>query len=446
LIAPFTKPTTRAATRRNASTPRIARVAAALLLAAATTAYAQVAIKAATIYTMRDAQGGIIQNGTIVITDGKIAAVGPSAGITIPAGHRVLEAAVATPGLIDAHATVGLTGIFNTPHDSDQLDRSAPIQPELRVIDAYNPQEPLITWVRSFGITTIHTGHAPGELISGQTAIFKTRGLTVNDALVKSPAAVVATLGPESFRDGGNPGTRGKAIAMLREELVKAQEYAAKRAKDKAAPANPAPETAPEAATADDDKDKQSGSRNLRLDMLADVLDKKLPLLITAHRAQDIAGALRLQEEFGFTLILDGAAEAYTLINEIKAAGVPVIVHPTMQRAVGETENLSMETAAKLRAAGIQVAIQSGFESYVPKSRVVLLEAGIAAANGLGLVGALATITIDAAKITGIADRVGSIDLGKDGDIALYSGDPFEYTTRCVGVIIEGQIVSETPR
>lgn len=442
MTAPVIKPAARATVRRKSSAPRIARFAAALLLAATTTAHAQVAIKAATIYTMRDAQGGIVQNGTIVITDGKIAAIGPSASITIPAGHRVLEAAVATPGLIDAHATVGLTGIFNTPHDSDQLDRSAPIQPELRVIDAYNPQEPLITWVRSFGVTTIHTGHAPGELISGQTAIFKTRGLTVNDALVRSPAAVVATLGPESFRDGGNPGTRGKAIAMLREELVKAQEYAAKRAKDKAAPQS----TTPAPDTTDDDKDKKSGARNLRLDMLADVLDKKLPLLITAHRAQDIAGALRLQEEFGFSLILDGAAEAYTLINEIKAAGVPVIIHPTMQRAVGETENLSMETAAKLRAAGIPVAIQSGFESYVPKSRVVLLEAGIAAANGLGLVGALATITIDAAKITGISDRVGSIDLGKDGDIALYTADPFEYTTRCIGVIIEGQVVSETPR
>jgi imidazolonepropionase-like amidohydrolase len=123
-----------------------------------------------------------------------------------------------------------------------------------------------------------------------------------------------------------------------------------------------------------------------------------------------------------------------------------VIIHPTMYRAAGEMENLSMETASKLRQAGIPVALQSGYETYVPKSRVVLFEAGLAAANGLSMRDALATITIDAARILGIDRRVGSLEVGKDGDVAMFDGDPFEYTTHCTGTIINGRVVSETIR
>ena len=124
---------------------------------------------------------------------------------------------------------------------------------------------------------------------------------------------------------------------------------------------------------------------------------------------------------------------------------MPVIVHPTMAAPNGETENLSFETAGQLRAAGIPVALQSGFEGYVPKTRVLLFEAAVAAANGLGLEGALAASTIDAARILGLGERLGSLEAGKDGDLALYDGDPFEYTTHCVGTVIEGDVVHEGP-
>jgi imidazolonepropionase-like amidohydrolase len=153
-----------------------------------------------------------------------------------------------------------------------------------------------------------------------------------------------------------------------------------------------------------------------------------------------------LAKEFNIKIWLDGACEAYLLIDEIKVAGVPVIVHPTMTRAYGEHENLSMTTASKLVAAGIPVALQSGYEAYVPKTRVVLFEAGVAAANGMSFEQALATITSGAAKILGIDSRVGSLEVGKDGDVALYDGDPFEYTSHCIGTVIEGRVVSETPR
>jgi imidazolonepropionase-like amidohydrolase len=253
--------------------------------------------------------------------------------------------------------------------------------------------------------------------------IVKTRGDSVEEAVVVSRAMVAATLGEgATVGEKKSPGTRAKAVALLRTELIKAQEYSTKQASD--------------------EKDEPI-ARDLRLEALSRVLAGEVPLLVTVNRHQDIATALRLQSEFGFRMVLDGAAEAYQMIDEIRAARVPVIVHPTMARASGERENLSMETAAKLADAGIPIALQSGYESYVPKTRVVLFEAAVAAAHGLGFDRALAAVTRDAATILGIDDRIGTIEVGKDGDLALFNGDPFEYTTHCVGTVIGGDLVSD---
>lgn len=385
---------------------------------------AMIAVRGKTVYTM---SGAAIANGVVLIRDGKIAEVGAATTVTIPQGARVLDAAVVTPGLIDAHSTVGLSGIYNQPHDQDQLERSAPIQPELRALDAYNAKEKLVEWVRGFGVTTVHTGHAPGELISGQTVIVKTWGETVEDAVLIPTAAVAATLGPlaEKSEKGKAPGSRGKMMAMLRGEFIKAQEYKQKR--DKAA-------------------DDKKPDRSLATETLVRVLNREIPLMVTANKAQDISSALRLAKEFNIRLWLDGAAESYLLIDDIKAAGVPVIIHPTLERAFGDYRNMSFETAGKLSKAGIPIAMQSGYEGYVPKTRVVLYEAAWAAANGLPREDALAAITIGAAKILGIDNRVGSLAAGKDADIALYDGDPFEYTSHCIGTIINGQLVSDKPQ
>jgi len=346
------------------------------------------------------------------------------AGLAVPAGYRELRARVVTPGLIDAHSVVGLAGYLNQTQDQDQLEPSAPIQPELRAIDAYNPEERLVGWLRGFGVTTIHTGHGPGALVSGQTMIAKTRGKDVDAAVIVPVAMVAATLGPgaRTREEGKSPGTRAKAIALLRAELIKAQEYATKK------------------ETAEKGKEPE---RSLHLEALGAVLRGEVPLLVTVNRANDIVTALRLAREFKLRLVLDGAAEAYLVKDQIKQAGVPVIVHPTMARDSDETENMSKETAAILHRAGIRIALQSGFESYVPKTRVVLFEAAEAAAYGLGFEEALAAITIDAARILGIEKRVGSLEPGKDGDLALYDGDPFSWTTHCVGTIIQGDVVSE---
>jgi imidazolonepropionase-like amidohydrolase len=456
------------------------------LLASSIPANGQIAVRGEMVHTMA---GEPIRDGIVIIRDGRIAEVGPASSVRVPEGFRTLTARVVTPGLIDARTVVGLSGYLNQAQEQDQLERSQAIQPELRAIDAYNPRERLIEWLRSYGVTTMHTGHAPGALVSGQTMIVKTTGDTVDEAVITPLAMIAASLGEYALAEGGrSPGTRARAMAMLRAELIRAQDYERRRPASSQRPtdagggggarpdrtnessrrdenterpaANPTqPEAQPSPLNLErpaENQERRAGDsggtgqserqppeRNLRMETLARVIRREIPLLITAHRAHDIMTALRLAQEFNIRIVLDGASESYLVANQIRAANVPVILHATMQRATGDAENLSMETASILRRAGIPVALQSGYEAYVPKTRVVLFEAGIAAANGLSFRDALATITIDAARILGIEQRVGSIERGKDGDLVLFDGDPFEYTTHVTSVLINGRVVSE---
>jgi imidazolonepropionase-like amidohydrolase len=389
---------------------RMLLMLAAALLLFVPNSEAQIAVKGDVVYTMA---GDPIKNGVVLVRDGKIERVGR---FDVPAGYEVMEAAVVTPGLIDAHTVVGLAGYLNQPDDQDQVERSSPMQPELRAIDAYNPREALVEWVRGFGVTTMHTGHGPGVLVSGQTMIVKTVGNDVAEAVVDPAAMVAVTLGNGARASSGSPGTRSKMIAMLRSELLKAQNY-----------------------------DPEKGT-DLRMEAFKAVLDGDMRMLITVERSHDILTTLRLAEEFDIDIVLDSASEAYLVTDQIKAAGVPVITHPTMARHGGERANATFEAAAHLRDAGIPFALQSGFEAYVPKTRVILFEAGVAAANGLSFEEALASITIEAARLLGVDDRVGSLEVGKDADIALYDGDPFEYTTHAIGVLIDGKVVSTEVR
>lgn len=364
--------------------------------------------------------GPAIRDGLVLVDRaGKIAYVGPALDQVYSADHRVVRAAVVTPGLIDARATAGLSGLLNQPHDQDMLERSGPIQPELRAIDAYNAEDPLVGWLRGFGVTTLNTGHAPGLLVAGQTMVVKTAGRSVEQDVVNPAAFTAVSLGGSGVtrEPAKAPGTRAKAVAMLRAELLKAQDYGRKR------------------ALADETK---RPARDLRLETLLRALDGSQPLLVTAQRQHDILAALRLAREFGLRLVLDGCADAPLVLAEIKASGFPVVLHPTMARANEDTVNLAMDTAQRLRAAGIPFALQSGYESYVPKTRVVLFEAAVAAGKGLGFEAALASVTLDAARILGIDGRTGSLAPGKDADLALFDGDPFEYATRCTGTVIGG--------
>ena len=378
------------------------------------TAHSQIAVKGETVWTMA---GEPITNGVVLVgANGKIEAVGAANSVKIPSNYKIVSAKVVTPGLIDAHTVIGLNGYLNQPHDQMGLEGSSPMQPDLRAIDAYNAEEKLVEYVRGYGITTIHTGHQPSALVSGQTMIAKTFGKTIDEVTLVPTAMIAVTLGDAALAaQGKSPGTRAKQAAMLRAELIKAGNY-------------------------------KGEPRDLKSEMWKKVLNREMPLLITAQRSQDIMTALRIAKEFNIKIVLDGAAESYQILDEIKASSFPVIIHPTMFRAGGETENLAMTTVVKLKQAGIPVALQSGYEGYVPKTRIVLFEAALAASNGLSMRDALATVTIDAAKILGLDSRIGSLEKGKDGDVAMYDGDPFEYTSHCVGTVINGKIVSEIVR
>ncbi len=408
----------------------VALALGALALLASAPIHAQVAVRGDLVHTM---SGEAIKDGVVVIEDGKITAVGPASRVRIPAGSRELKAAVVTPGLVDVRSTLGLSGAYNSNvgpvRDQDQLETSSPIQPELRALDAYNAREELIEYARSFGVTTIHTGHGPGALISGQTLIAKTTGRSVEEALIEPAKMLAVTIG-RLDSDFKSPGTKAKGIAMLRGALFGARDYLDKHTEAAAK------------QTDDEDGDGPSMPRDLRKETLAAVLSGEITMMVNANSAVDIVTALRLQREFDFKMVIDGGAEAYLVLDELKAARVPVFLHAPRARV----QNKNFEIARILRDAGVPFAVQTGHEAYVPKTRVLIFEVAHYAAHGLSADEALRSVTIDSATLLGIDARVGSLETGKDGDLVLFSGDPFEYTTQVCGVVIDGKVLNETCR
>jgi imidazolonepropionase-like amidohydrolase len=373
---------------------------------------------------------GAIQNGVVLMDGGRIVAVGPADEVAIPAHGRHLHAEVVTPGLIDTKSAVGLSGLYNVAADQDQDETTSPNTAELRALDAFNPRDPLLAYVRSMGVTTAQV--APGEInpIAGQAGIFKLAGEDPEKMALRPVSAMVFNLGeaPKGFYGSQNktPSTRMGTAALIRQALLEAQQYADKREKWE---------------QKDEKKEEERPKRDLKLEALARVVRREIPAIFVARRADDIMTALRLAKEFELKLILSQATEGYLVREPIAKAGVPALVGPTLER-VGrmETMNATLENAPLLAEVGVPVAFTAGFEGYVPKNRVLLFEAAIAAVNGLGFDRALQASTIDAARILGIAERVGSLEPGKDADLVLFDGNPFEYTTHVEGVIIQGEL------
>jgi imidazolonepropionase-like amidohydrolase len=382
-------------------------------------AHSQTAIKAEIIYTV---SGATIKNGVVLVKDGKIEKVGSAKEISIPKNYAVVSSKVVTPGFIDARSVVGLSGALNIPTDQDQLEKSSPIQPELRAIDAYNPEEKLVGYVRDFGVTTMHTGHGIGALVSGQTMVVKTKPGKIDEVTLVPMEMLAMTIGSSVEGNFTSPGTKAKQIAMIRSELLKAQAYMQKQ------------------------NDKDTSKRpaiDLKYEALSKLLKGEVKALITVNSSNDIMNAIRLAKEFKFKLVIDGAAEAYRMIDEIKACKAEVILHSTMARNAGDMVNMTRESAAILTAANIQVSIETGYEGYVPKTHVLLFEAALAVTYGLPYEEGLKSITLNPAKLLGIDKRVGSIEQGKDADLVLFDGDPFEYLTKILKVMIDGQWVSK---
>jgi len=365
---------------------------------------------------------GIINNGVILVEDGKIKVVGTRDTVNVPIGTPVIEAAVVTPGLIDAHSVVGLSGAFNLPADQDQDEKSDPNQADLRVLDGFNPAEPLLEYLCRQGVTVVHAAPGRHNVIAGQTGIFRTQGTTAEAMTLRFPAGLLVNLGeaPKEAYSGKLPTTRMGTASLVRQALTQARNYAQKKA------ANP-------------DKTPLDG----KLEALGLALEGKIPVIFTAHRADDLATALRLAREFGLKARLDMATEGYLLADVLAEAKVPVVVHPTMQRAGGsmETYHSHLANAAVLADRKVPLAIGSGVEGYVPKTRVVRYEAAMALVNGLGPERALSAITLDAARMLGIDDRLGSIEPGKVADLVLYDGDWAEHATHVTHTLIAGRLV-----
>ncbi|MGA9258891.1 MAG: amidohydrolase family protein, partial [Candidatus Sulfotelmatobacter sp.] len=347
----------------------------------------------------------------------------------------VMHAAYVTPGLIDAKTTAGISGAYNIPADQDQDEQSEPNTADVRALDSFNPREMLLEYINTYGITTIQAAPGITNPIAGQAGIFKTVGPktvgpTVDQLAVKPVSAIVFNLGesPKQFygKKDKAPTTRMMTAAIIREGLLNAQAYQKKWADWNASEKK--------------DPTKQP-SRDLKLEAIGLALRGDVPAIFNAYRADDIDTAIRLAQEFKLKLILSSVTEGYLEAQVIKQSGAAALVGPTLQRLESiETNNASLEDAAILAQAGIPVALMTGFENYVPKNRVLLFEAGVAAGNGLGFEGALRASTIDAAKILGIADRVGSLEAGKDADVVLYDGDPFEYTSHVTAVVVNGKL------
>ncbi len=389
--------------------------------AQATADSSELVILAGRLHTV---SGDVLQNAAVHVRDGKIEAVGRIGEVAVPDGVPLVAAASVTPGLIDAHSVVPLNGEYNIAADQDADEKSDPNQADVRVLDGFNPAEPLMRFLLQQGITVVHACPGRANVIAGTTGVFRTHGRTAESMTLSFPHAMLFNLGnsPKSTYQGRAPGTRMGTAAIIRKALTEAANYRRKRDKDESG----------------------SGSvpQDLKLDALVMALDGKISTMFCAQQANDLMTALRMIEEFKLDGKLALAADAYLIAPEIADAKVPVIMHPAMQRIGSlETYNTFMGNAAVLADANIPLAMGSGFEGYVPKTRVVRHEVAMAAVYGLGAQRALKAVTLDAAKILGIDDRFGSIELGKVADLVLYDGDPFEHTTHTTHVLVDGRIV-----
>jgi imidazolonepropionase-like amidohydrolase len=406
----------------------IARVLALWLGLAGAAGAETVVIEADVLHPV---SGPAIANGRVVVVDGRIRSVGPASGAP-PDGARVLRGSVATPGLLDAHTSVGVAGAYNVQADRDEDQRGGSHQAALRALDAFNPDEPLLRHLLEHGVVVVQTSPGPASAVAGQAGIFRTHGATADGMAIRPVSALVFNLGeaPKQAHSQNEaaPSTRMGTAALIRTALLNGREYAASRTR--AGGGGKAEDQAPE--------------RNLGREALARVAAGELPALFVAHRADDIVTAIRIAQEFNLRFALAGATEGYLVLDTLREAGTPVLVGPVMERVGSpQTLNASYENPARLARAGLRIAIRSGYEGYVPRARVVLFEAAIAAANGLGFDAALHAVTLGPAEALGIDDRFGSLEPGKSGEVVLFDGDPFEYTSHVTAVVSEGSVVFE---
>ena len=369
--------------------------------------------------------GEDIENGQVLVENGKIAAIGKN--VKAPADAEVIDAKgmIVSPGFVDAHSHVGLHEEGVGREGSDVNEIGDPVSPQIRGRDGINPRDPAIEEGMIAGVTTSVVGPGSGNSIGGTFVAMKMNGNNVDDMIFKDPVAMKCAFGENPKRVYGDanklPRTRMGNVQNIRECIIKAKEY---RELLKIAQKDPS----------------KAPKHDAKLEAMQPVINKEIPLKAHCHRADDIYAAISLAKEMDVNMTLDHCTEGYLIADEIAASGINAIIGPTfLAKSKVELQNNSFKNYARMYEAGVKFAIMSDHAGspvyYLP------LYAGLAVREGLPEKEAWKAITLNAAEITGIADKVGSLTVGKDADIAIFDGNPvtrMDYQTALV--MIDGKI------
>ena len=372
-------------------------------------------------------EGEPIEGGTVLLADGQIAAVeGP--GFAVPAGASVVDATGkwVLPGFIDAHAHAGVHEEAEGWAGQDTNEMTDPVTAQVRALDAINPADLGFRDAITGGVLAVNVNPGSGNPIGGQTAAIKCWGRSVDEMVMRSPAGMKSALGENPKRVYGErketPATRLGVAAVIRGAFVAALNYQAKLA---AAEIDPSPA-------------RGVVERDLKLEALGRVLRREIPWRQHCHRADDIATAMRMAREFGYDLVIDHGTEAYLLADQIAAAGIPVVIGPLItSRSKVELRNRTMASPGLLAAAGVTIAITT--DHPVVPIHLLIHQATLAVKEGLDPVTALRAVTINPARIIGCADRIGSLTVGKDADVVIWSGDPLDVMSRAERAYVDAR-------
>ncbi len=381
-------------------------------------------IKNAHIFT---GTGEEYENGVIVF-DKKIRFVGTEYKKPV---NEVIDAQnlFVTPGLIDAHSHVGLFGDSLGFEGADANEDSDPQTPQLRAIDGINPQDRAFKDALSAGVTTVVTGPGSANPIGGQFAAIKTYGVCVDDMIIKAPCAMKMALGenPKTVYNDKNqaPMTRMGTVSLIRETLYKAINYRDDYKE-----------------YLDDTENNDKPEFDMKLEALLPVINREIPVKFHAHRADDICTAIRLKKEFDIDITIEHCSDGEIVKDILKREGIAVNLGPTLtDRSKPELKNLSFATYKKLSDLGLCVSIITDHPEITIEN--LPLCAALAVKHGMDSKKALMAITLNAAKNCRIDKRVGSIEVGKDADIAIFTAPPTEYDSKCLMTLINGEIVSK---